>query len=36
MKVVTRTALEQLFEDALIFSWGVSAGAVFVFLMEKL
>jgi len=32
-----RTALkEQLFEDALIFSWGFGAGAVFVFLMEKL
>jgi len=32
-----RTALkERLFEDALIFSWGFSAGAVFVFLMEKL
>ena len=32
-----RTALkEQLFEDALIFSWGFCYGVVFVFLMEKL
>jgi len=36
MKVITRTVLEKLFEDTLIFSCGFSAGVVFVFLMEKL
>ncbi len=34
---IRTTPKEQLLEDALIFSWGFfSAGAVFVFLMEKL